>query len=387
MYKMNRIIPLVFILLMFYSSSAQQTPAVSLQWEIAGRLPAANGQQHALGIAGPVAGIDKQVLIVGGGSNFPDAAPWQGGKKQYYNELYVFSKESDTLIRQDKVFHLPHSLAYSANCSTSKGIVCAGGENEECISNKVLLLHWDESAGNVIINYLPDLPVAVTNASVTCIGSNVYLAGGEMKDSASNHFYCLDLNNTAAGWQALPPLPQPLSHAVLVAQSNGKQTCLYIIGGRKKTTSGISELYSAVYEFDCATNKWAEKQSLPYALSAGTGISWKNNILLFGGDKGETFHKTEQLIAAINNEKDSVKKAALIQQKAALQSAHPGFSNAMLAYNIVEDKWTKIGTIPFTVPVTTTAIVWSNEVVIPGGEIRAGVRTPQILLGHLSLNE
>ncbi|WP_170970996.1 galactose oxidase [Ilyomonas limi] len=384
---MNRIISILFILPMFYYSSAQMKPAVALQWKIASELPAANGQQQALGIAGPIAGINNNVLIVGGGSNFPDAAPWQGGKKQYYSALYVFKKEKDSLLNSGKVFHLPFPLAYAANCSTPKGIVCAGGENETGISKKVWLLQWDEGAGNVIVNHLPDLPVAVTNASVACIGNKIYLAGGEMRDSVSAHFYYLNLNNTAMGWQALPPLPQSVSHAVMIAQNNDKHAGLYVIGGRKKTTSGISELYSSVYAFDCITNQWSQKQSLPYALSAGTGIWWKNNILLFGGDKGETFHKTEQLIAAISNEKDSVKKEELIQQKAALQSTHPGFSNEVLEYNVAANKWTKRGAIPFTVPVTTTAILWGNEVLVPGGEIKAGVRTPQILLCHLSSKE
>ena len=60
---------------------------------------------------------------------------------------------------------------------------------------------------------------------------------------------------------------------------------------------------------------------MPYALSAGTGILYDaNNIILFGGDKGTVFHKTETLIAAINAEKDEVKKQELIKQKNKLQS-------------------------------------------------------------------
>lgn len=42
-----------------------------------------------------------------------------------------------------------------------------------------------------------------------------------------------------------------------------------------------------------------------------------NNIILFGGDKGIVFNKTEKLIAAINAEKDPVKKQELIQKKQA----------------------------------------------------------------------
>ncbi len=116
------------------------------------------------------------------------------------------------------------------------------------------------------------------------------------------------------------------------------------------------------------------------ALSAGTGISiGTHNIVLFGGDKGETFHQVETLLYAINAEKDEAKLQALKQQKNQLLDAHPGFSKDILLFNIETDKWTKIGIIPFDSPVTTTAFKWGKRIIIPSGEIRAGVRTPHIL--------
>jgi len=38
-----------------------------------------------MGVAGPLAGVDRGMLLVGGGCNFPDSMPWAGGKKKYYN--------------------------------------------------------------------------------------------------------------------------------------------------------------------------------------------------------------------------------------------------------------------------------------------------------------
>src|SRR5690348_1740468 len=104
-----------------------------------------------------------------------------------------------------------------------------------------------------------------------------------------------------------------------------------------------------------------------------------NSILLFGGDKGTTFHKTEELIFAISNEKDEAKKARLNAEKIKVQSTHPGFCRQVLLYNTKKDEWKTIGNIPFDSPATTTAVKWDNKIIIPGGEIRAGVRTTQIL--------
>ncbi len=55
----------------------------------------------------------------------------------------------------------------------------------------------------------------------------------------------------------------------------------------------------------------------------------------------------------------------------------------MLAYDIMKDKWVQQGKIPFDVPVTTTAFLLKDRVFIVSGEIKAGVRTPQIVSGKL----
>ena len=182
----------------------------------------------------------------------------------------------------------------------------------------------------------------------------------------------------------MPSIPKPLSHAVFVVQDNGKNPALYLLGGRKKNTSGISDLYSSVFEFDLVKQQWNEKRPLPYNLCAGTGIAnGASCILMLGGDKGETFHKAETMIAAINAEKDETKKQELILEKNKVQSSHPGFSNEVLQYNTLTEEWAVYDSIPFDTPVTTTAVRWGNDVIIPSGEVRAGVRSPAILKGRL----
>lgn len=377
---------LLFVLTIMHNRTIAQPPTTdTIEWKIAAELPSVNGQAKALGVAGPVVGVTNNRLIVGGGANFPNGMPWLGGKKKYYDDVYVFEKNAKGSIQlYPKTFHLPDAVAYSANVSTPQGIVVAGGENENGLSNKVFLLQWNTAKNDIAVKELPHLPMPVTNASITADESIIYLAGGESTNGVSDQFYCLDIQNTAAGWQTLPALPKPISHAVMVVQSDAKDKGIYIIGGRKRNSNGISDLYATIYRFDLKNKKWNEKQSLPYALSAGTGIAVGSHcILLFGGDKGETFHKTEELIAAINAEKDEAKKQQLIDEKAALQASHPGFSNQVLQYNTITNKWDAISTIPFAVPATTTAVKWSNEVVIPSGEIRAGVRTPQILVREM----
>lgn len=346
----------------------------------------AEGEQHAsLGVAGPVAGVHNNVLLVAGGANFPEGAPWLGGKKKYYQDGFVFRRDEHDSLVLVKAFSLPVSMGYAANCSTQYGVVAAAGESEAGLRNNVLLLQWNEAAQTVVSKDLPALPFAVTNASLAVHQNKLYLAGGERAADVSNEMWMLDLADTAADWKQLPSLPKPVSHAVMVVQSNGREDCLYLFGGRKRNPGGVSDLYASVLQFDLKKSVWSAKKPLPYALSAGTGTAvGKHFVLLFGGDTGESFGKTEALIAAIAKETDPAKKQSLTEEKIHVQATHPGFCRQVLLYDATKNKWSPFGCIPFAAPATSTAVKWGDAVYIPSGEIRAGVRTPEVLLAKFS---
>lgn len=374
------------ILLMFSTAelTAQQMALSSIEWSVAGVLPPPAGQSGSLGVAGPVAGVHNNGLLLAGGANFPEGMPWQGGKKKYYSEGFVFRKSATDSLLPALQFSLPHPLGYSANCSTPQGLVAAGGENEAGLSNEVLLLQWNEVSQAVVIKHLPALPFAVTNASLAFHQSKLYLAGGERRGDVSSELLLLDLADTASGWKVLAPLPKPVSYAVLVVQSVGRKDYLYLVGGRKRNAGGLSDLYASVFRFDLAKGDWSEVGSLPYPIAAGTGIAaGSQSILLFGGDTGEIFHKAESMIAAIAKETNEIKKQQLDKEKMAVQSAHPGFCRQVLQYDTKKNRWSPAGCIPYDAPVTTTAVGWNGDVFIPSGEIKAGVRTPKILKGEL----
>ena len=377
---MNRTTISLLLPLMFLSATihAQKVREQTLQWRIAAELPANLSGQSSIGFAGPVTGIHANRLLVAGGANFPEGMPWNGGKKRYYNQVYVYRSTGEKLVLEN-MDTLPMNVAYTANCSTGKGIVYAGGENENGISKHTFLVELPEKGRNISFSALPDLPVPVTNASATAIGNRIFLAGGETTAGVSNQFLLLDLDNTEAGWQILPVLPKPVSHAILL-QHNAS---VYLIGGRMKRHNNTSVLYKTVSVFNTNSMEWKEKPALPYALSAGTGVVCHNALFVFGGDKGDAFHRTETLINAIANSRDEKEKAQLTAEKATLQNEHPGFSNEVLAYNIIADTWETAGHIPFPTPVTTTALVWNANFFLPSGEIKAGIRSPFILSAKL----
>jgi N-acetylneuraminic acid mutarotase len=160
---------------------------------------------------------------------------------------------------------------------------------------------------------------------------------------------------------------------------------LYLAGGRQRNPGGVSDLSDAVYCYDTVASRWSVCRSLPYALSAGTGVLYdEHSLLLLGGDRGEVFQQVEKLIAAADRSPNAAERQELLLQKARVQSSHPGFSQQVIRYDMRKNEWSNFDTMPFPSPATTTAVRWENTIVIPGGELRAGVRTPQILIGAIS---
>ena len=367
---------------------AQSKKVISIEWKTIAELPPFRDQSKSIGVAGPVVGIINNKLIVAGGANFPDKMPWQGGKKIYYNNISIFNKEKEQVFQEKIQNSLTSNIAYAANCITPLGLVYAGGENELGLSDKVYLLQWDEASNNLRQTKLPDLPVETTNGSLVCIDNTIYFLGGETLTNTTNQFYSLNLIKINQGWMTLPVLPKPLSNMVVVAQYLNGQKQIYLMGGRAKRKNGISDFSSDVYSFDIHLKIWDKKKSLPYPLSAGTGAVFSEKyILLFGGDQGERFNKVEQTISNINLEKEQFKKENLISIKNKLLESHPGFSNEILLYNTQKNIWLSNGFIPFNASVTTNLVQWGDEIIIPSGEIKAGVRTPRIISAKIILHE
>jgi N-acetylneuraminic acid mutarotase len=231
--------------------------------------------------------------------------------------------------------------------------------------------------------------LALTNVALTHIDNVVFAAGGDEAKKSSNRFFSLDLNSKNGGWKPLPNLPIALANATLIAQKNAGQKNIYLIGGRTKTASGISELHHTTFVFELNKNKWKKCADISDGknisnLSAAAGVAvGKNYILMIGGDNGTVFHKIETYISQISKASSEEEKEKLTREKNALSIYHDGFYKGLLLYHTKLDKWEKIGEYPYPAQVTTTAVKWGNDIVVSNGEIKPGVRTPNVMIGSL----
>lgn len=372
---------LTVLLLLLVTFTYAQKVEEQIVWKKGGRLPAVAGKANP-GVAGAFVGVNNEVLIVAGGANFPDKLPWEGGKKAFLRNVFVFKKSGDSLQSIPVVTQLPQAVAYGSSVSTPEGLICAGGENERGALKSVFRLSWNSAKGALDLQSLPDLPQPLSNALLATSNGRLYLAGGESDGQTVSDFLTLDLNNLVAGWKKLPSLPVAVSHAVGGIQSNGDGDSFFIFGGRSRNADGPSTFYTEGFSYDIKKHNWEPRQPLPGAgLSAGTGLAVGSTyILVVSGDDGSTFRQVEevsrQLAASPNSD-------ALLAQRSRLLNGHPGFGRGVLFYNTITDRWTNLADFPGAGQVTTTAVRWGHEIYLPSGEVKAGVRTPEIWQGTL----
>lgn len=371
----------IFLSVIIMSKNLKAQPESSqMNWSVAAELM--NGNRSAIGFAGMVGGVSHDVLIVAGGANFPDKLPFQGGKKHFSDSIFILERKNDSFYWNEKnTIKLNEPIAYAGYATTRKGVVYVGGDNEKGISSKTYVLKWNTQKQQVEKTALPDLPVAVTAPAVAAIGNVVYVAGGDEAAYSSDRFVCIDIAERNPSWKTLPAVPKPLANASLVAVEKK----LYLIGGRTKTSKGISNLHSEVYYFNVANNKWHKAAGIfdgnnhtPFTATAAFNIDDKF-ILLAGGDKGDVFHHIETYFYEMANATSDNQKEQLLAEKNELVMHHQGFSTDVLLYDIENNKWSKFPGMPYAAQVTTCAVKWNNDLFICSGEIRPGVRSPKII--------
>ena len=368
---------------------SQKKEVKHVDWKTAAQVKNTDGSL-SIGFAGPINGISNDVLIVSGGANFPDKMPWEGGKKSYSKTIHVLEKCKDTFTWNAAVkSELVEPIAYCGSTSTNLGVVYVGGENENGLSNKAYLLKWNAAKKEVETKSLADFPIAVANISLIHIGNIVYAVGGDEATKSSDLFVSLDLNEENPQWKTLPNLPLALANAVVNAQKGKNGTNIYVVGGRTKTAKGISDLHNTTFVFDVKKQTWNTAATISDGknttnFSAGAGVAvGSNSILIVGGDDGVIFHQIETYLSQIAKAKSDEEKAELIAKKNKLVTNHPGFYNGILLYNTLTDEWSKIGELPFLPHVTTPAVLWDKKIILSNGEIKPGIRTPNVMLGTI----
>ena len=163
-----------------------------------------------VGLGGCFVGVSGGALLVAGGCNFPEKPLWDGGKKAWYDTVYVLQKPDGQWERAGK---LPHAVAYGISLTTKLGLVCIGGADASRHYGDVLVLSW--SRHGLQIRKLRSLPMPLAYAAGAMVGDTIYVAGGLSKpgaSSASDKFLALEALRSASGLEGTGTVSGPAPH-------------------------------------------------------------------------------------------------------------------------------------------------------------------------------
>lgn len=376
-----------------YGNQGTNKATEVIEWSVHSSLPPLPNFENQPGLAGVYSGIIDNNLVITGGANFPDRLPWDGGTKHYWRDIYILSmnREEEWNVFPDA---MPRELAYGESITLPEGILLIGGENTRGVYSNVYLLQLNGENREPSFVEWPNLPVPLTNMTGSLIDNKIYIAGGQetqVNSRASKHFFVLDLQNKLEGWKKLKPWPgPPRAYAVAAGQSDGFDNAFYLFSGRNFGPERPTEILSDGYVYNPRLDRW-EKLDTPqgpqFPVMAGSAmVSGENHILIIGGDDGSLMKRQ----IALQQELDSLRLTG--GNSATIDSlnnkilnhlnTHPGFSRDVLFYHTITNTIIKSGEIPFAVPVTTNLVKTGARFFLTSGEVRPGVRTPEIISGR-----
>ena len=223
-------------------------PANTVAWNDA--MPVEEAYSRRLGLAGPIAGVHGDYLLVGGGANFPEPGKMPNEAntlgKVYWNKLLVMDlTEASPGSRSAWPSGM---LGYAATIGLPEGVLVIGGEGFPRGPEQQQARRYRE-----VRRRLPDelqrrggrrgvhaLPAAASRSSygaAALIDRTVYYQTG--KD-----FYALDLDDLDAGWKALPAWPGEPRDTAVAAAIGGK---FVLATGRTKADDGAWHVHQDAF--------------------------------------------------------------------------------------------------------------------------------------------
>lgn len=352
----------LFIYMFIPSVVIAQHLTAKWEWEFLASIP------DTMGYAGAYVGTVNNYLLVAGGANFPDGtAPWDGGKKVWTDRTFVLKEKEGKWIECSQ---LPQRMGYGATVSYEDKMYVAGGSDEQQHLDVLYEICWDDNAQDLKYRLLGKLPTPLANCASIRVGHYWYILGGiRTADAKMAESSCwkLDLRMPEGNW--IPVADVPGKGRMLAVTADMDHQLLVFSGVALE--NGQREYLQDAYILE-SDGRWTSLPQVPTAVAAATGPAYYDprlkSVFVFGGDDGR--------LAQSN-----------------LKHEHPGFSSRILQFDCIEREWSFYSDIAMSkndkiwVPVTTGSVYWKGGVVLPTGEVRPGIRSPQVLMGNLILDK
>lgn len=303
------------------------------------------------GFAGCYAGVSHGALLVAGGANFPGKKPWEGGEKIWYGKVFVLESPDG---EWKPAGTLPRPLGYGVSVTHQDSVVCVGGSDALRHYADAFRLEWKQ--GRLVTTPLPSLPRPLANGCGALVGDTLFVFSGQetpVSVEAVNAGWTLDLAADDPRWKPMEPCP---GGGRILPAAAGVDGAFWIAGGAGLLAGADGKAERRylrdAYRYDLGKG-WTRIADLPQSSVAAPSPAPVDaaGFYLLGGDDGS--------------------------QLGTLPDAHRGFSRKILQYRAKEANWVSAGEIPAP-RVTVPCVGWNSAWIVLSGEMRPGVRSPEV---------
>ncbi len=324
-----------------------EEPAAKMKWSQLPKIPDREG------FAAPFAGVSGGALIVAGGANIVGDKWKEPFVKTWYDSIFVLPKPGGKWVSAGK---LPRKVGYGVSITVNDGVLCFGGSDATEHLSSSFRLGWKD--GKIKTTALPPLPHPCANACGALVGHTIYIVGGIETPTATtalHNFWALDLDAPEPIWVELDPWPGPERMLAVAGTYEGS---FYLFSGVKLGADAEGKpMREYLRDAYCFTpgHGWKQLADLPRAAAAAPSPAHfveSLGLLVVSGDDG------------LNVNFQPVKE-------------HPAFPKNALAYDPTSDAWSILDPVPFS-RATVPTVQWNDRLVIPNGEVRPRVRTPEV---------
>ena len=382
-----------------YSAETGKGP---LSWS---HLPTLPGTE---GFAGAFAGIvtngnaGKDYLVVAGGANFPKGRPWEKDKnpeKIYYDLAFKLELGVEGAAWETVEAPLGEEVGYGMSVTLpARGSALFIGGKEKAATDAVWEVTVDKSGA---LTFAPRVkyPLPIVEGVAGMIGEKVIVVGGATNKEGggfrtAQEAYMLDTSKEESAWK-WEPLPWPqtgekeMARGRVYAVAGVRSDQFYLFGGRDYAGSAdpapgrvhqekldiLSDCYGL--SLKGAKPEWKRLADLPQGMSAAPSAALPagvSHLLMLGGVSADYWRQQFEDRPELNGAGEE----------------HPGFEGTLWAYDTITDTWAEAGElpaeaqgIPVSVPVTTPVVAWKDKFIVPTGEMKPGIRTPQVVVAQV----
>ena len=320
------------------------------------------------GVSALYAGVLDGQLVMAGGCNFPHVPVADGGKKVFYDGIYVANLSDEATLEWKQVGLLPEASAYGVTVPVGDRLICVGGNTAERSLSYVFQLTLKD--GMVQMDALPSLPVTIDNMAGALLENTVYIVGGNVNGVPSSKVYSLNLADLTAGWKEEVAVPGNSRVQPVCAAQGGK---LYVWGGFSTAGEGREATLSVDgYAYNPTSKEWkqvatpTDETGTPVSLGGGVALPMgEDAVLCAGGVNKDIFL---QALQGIHKGKEYLTRPVEWYQ----------FNRKLLKYDVNKDAWTCLGDFEQGARAGAAMVSDGSSYYIINGELKPGIRTKDI---------